>query len=133
MKVDGIFEVAIKVKNLDASAKFYQEVIGLNKGLYDESRRWLFLWVGTNNGMVVLQEDKDGCPRQHFAFRVQESDLNGLKEHLEKSGVVVEGPVSLDWMNAVSVYFADPDGHDLEFCAIRNASFAPTLNRRQEP
>jgi catechol-2,3-dioxygenase len=84
MKVDGVFEVAIKVKNLDASAKFYQEVIGFKKGLYDETRRWLFLWVGSNNGMLVLQEDKESCPRQHFAFRVQESDLNGLKEILEK-------------------------------------------------
>jgi catechol-2,3-dioxygenase len=30
------------------------------------------------------------------------------------------GPVSLDWMNAVSLYFADPDGHDLELCALRS-------------
>ena len=127
MKVDGVFEVAIKVKNLDASASFYQEAIGFKKGLYDETRRWLFLWVGSNNGMLVLQEDKESCPRQHFAFRVEESDLNGLKENLEERGVVVEGPVSLDWMNAVSLYFADPDGHDVEFCAIRK------LNREQEP
>jgi catechol-2,3-dioxygenase len=130
MKVDGIFEVAIRVKNLDASAKFYQEVIGLKEGLYDEGRRWLFLWVGPKNGMVVLQEDKESFPRQHFAFKVQESDLNGLRENLEKSNVVIEGSVSLDWMNAVSVYFADPDGHDIEFCAIRKT---PTMNRRRRP
>jgi catechol-2,3-dioxygenase len=121
MKVDGIFEVAVRVKNLDASARFYQEVIGLKEGLYDEARRWLFLWVGTNNGMVVLQEDKEIFPRQHFAFRVKESDLIGMKENLERNNVAVEGPVSLDWMNAVSIYFADPDGHDVELCAIRNA------------
>ena len=119
MKIDGIFEVAIKVKDLDISAKFYQEVLGFNKGLYDEKRRWLFLWVGGNKGMVVLQEDNGSFPRQHFAFRVEESELIGLKEYLVKGDVVVEGPVSLDWMNAVSVYFADPDGHDVEFCAIR--------------
>ena len=119
MKIDGIFEVAIKVKNLDISAKFYQDVIGFKKGLYDEKRRWLFLWVGDKKGMVVLQEDNGSFPRQHFAFRVEESQLTGLKEYLVKSDVVVEGPVSLDWMNAVSVYFVDPDGHDVEFCAIR--------------
>jgi lactoylglutathione lyase len=120
MKIDGLFEVAFKVKNLDLSSKFYQEVLGFKKGLYDEKRRWLFLWVGDNNGMVVLQEDKEHWPRQHFAFRVKESELSRLKEYLENNDVVVEGPVSLDWMNAISVYFADPDGHDLEFCAIRN-------------
>ena len=119
MKIDGVFEVALKVKDLDMSSKFYQEVLGFKKGLYDEKRRWLFLWVGNNNGMVVLQEDKGSWPHQHFAFRVDENELNGLKDYLESRDVVVEGPVSLDWMNAVSVYFPDPDGHDLEFCAIR--------------
>ena len=118
MKIDGVFEVALKVKDLDVSSKFYQEVLGFKKGLYDERRRWLFLWVGNNNGMVVLQEDKGSWPRQHFAFRVEEAELNGLKDYLESRNITVEGPVSLDWMNAVSVYFPDPDGHDLEFCAM---------------
>ena len=122
MKIDGIFEVAIKVKNLDISAKFYEEVIGFNKGLYDETRRWLFLWVGDKKGMLVLQEDSRSFPRQHFAFRVEGSELTDMKEHLVKSHVAVEGPVSLDWMNAVSLYFVDPDGHDIEFCAIRNGN-----------
>ena len=124
MKIDGVFEIAIKVMNLDVSAKFYQEVIGFRKGLYDEKRRWLFLWVGDNKGMVVLQEDGWSFPRQHFAFRVEESDLNCLKECLENNDVVVNGPVLLDWMNAVSLYFADPNGHDVEFCAIRNGDEA---------
>ncbi len=120
MKIDGLFEVAFKVKDLEVSSKFYQEVLGLKKGHYDEKRRWLFLWVGNDNGMVVLQEDKGSWPRQHFAFRVGENELNGLKEYLESKDIVVEGPVTLGWMNAVSVYFPDPDGHGLEFCAIRD-------------
>lgn len=130
MKIDGIFEIAIKVKNLDVSAKFYQEVIGFSKGFYDEKRRWLFLWVGNNKGgMVVLQEDKESCVRQHFAFKVEESELNGLKGYLESNGVVVEGPVSLDWMGAASIYFEDPDGHDLEFCAILDCHGKDNLDK----
>jgi len=119
MKIDGLFEVAFKVKNLDVSAEFYQDVLGFKKGLYDEKRRWLFLWVGDNLGMVVLQEDKGNWPRQHFAFRVEEAELHRLKEYLESRNVGVTGPVALDWMNAVSVYFPDPDGHELELCALR--------------
>jgi lactoylglutathione lyase len=118
MKIDGVFEVAVKVKNLAVSSTFYHEVLGFKKGFYDEQRRWLFLWIGDNQGMVVLQEDNGSWPQQHFAFRVDKTELDGLKECLENRNVVVEGPVSLDWMNAVSVYFSDPDGHDLEFCAL---------------
>jgi len=119
MKINGLFEVALKVRNLEESAKFYQEVLGFKKGLYDDKRRWLFLWVGDNSSMIVLQEDSGSWPRQHFAFRVDEAELNGLKQFLERSNIGVNGPVSLDWMNAVSLYFPDPDGHELELCAIR--------------
>jgi lactoylglutathione lyase len=120
MTIDSVFEVAVKVKHLHVSTTFYKEVLGFREGLLDEKRRWLFLWVGSQQGMVVLQEDQGYWPRQHFAFRVRESDLPRLKVQLEDHNIVVEGPVSLDWMNAVSLYFADPDGHDLELCALRS-------------
>ncbi len=119
MKINGVFEVALKVKDLEVAAKFYQEVLGFEPGLRDERRRWLFLWVGGNAGMVVLQEDKGTWPQQHFAFGVDESELGRLKESLERRGMNVLGPVAQDWMNALSLYFTDPDGHDLEFCAVR--------------
>jgi lactoylglutathione lyase len=119
MKIDGLFEVALKVKDLEVSSKFYQDVLGFKKGLYDEERRWLFLWIGDNSGMIVLQEDSGSWPRQHFAFRVDEAELTRLKEFLKSRNVAVNGPVSLTWMNGVSLYFSDPDGHDLELCALR--------------
>ena len=131
MNIDNLFEVAVKVKNLDVSARFYEKVLGFRKGLFDEQRRWLFLWVGNDKGMVVLQEDQGEWPRQHFAFRVGESELAGLKKYLEIRNVTVEGPVSLDWMNAVSVYFSDPDGHDLELCAIRTRDGQQPLGRSE--
>lgn len=118
MKIESLFEVAFKVNDLEVSSKFYQDVLGFKKGYYDETRRWLFLWVGNRSGMVVLQEDKGNWPRQHFAFRVDETELDGLKDYLESQNIVMQGPVLLDWMNAISVYFSDPDGHDLEFCAM---------------
>jgi len=119
VKINGVFEVAVKVKDLDIASKFYQDVLGFKKGLYDESRRWLFLWVGQHTGMVVLQEDKGTWPLQHFAFSVDESALGQLREALESGNIEVEGPVCLEWMNAAALYFSDPDGHALEFCAIR--------------
>jgi hypothetical protein len=58
-------------------------------------------------------------PRQHFPFRVRESDMPELKASPENNDVAVSGPVNLDWMNAVSLYFSDPDGHEVELCALR--------------
>lgn len=118
MKIDGVLEVAIKVRNLEESAAFYEGVLGLERGIYDEPRRWLFLWVGGKEGMIVLQEEKGQWPQQHFAFKVDPHDLSGLKIALEDKGVKVEGPVELEWMNAKSLYFIDPDENSLEFCAL---------------
>ena len=67
--------------------------------------------------MVVLQEDKATWPTQHFAFTVEEADIEAAAAALKKRGVAVEGPVFHKWMPARSVYFSDPDGHELELCA----------------
>ena len=79
-----------------------------------------FLWVGDHAGLIVLQESKDEWPGQHFAFQVDESEIDIIKTELEENGLELKGPVNLDWMNAKSIYFSDPDGNDVELCALLN-------------
>ena len=115
--IRGIYEVAIRVKDLSRSEPFYRETLGLEVGLRDEQRKWLFLRSGGQAGMVVLQEDKSDWPTQHFAFTVSEIDIEAAVTVLLERGVQIEGPMYHEWMPAKSVYFSDPDGHDLELCA----------------
>lgn len=117
IEIRGVYEVAIKVRNLEAAERFYLGVLGLEVGLRDEARRWVFLRAGGSKGMVVLQEDAGDWPRQHFAFRVSEEAMAEATRELSEHGVALEGPMLHDWMPARSVYFTDPDGHDLELCA----------------
>jgi catechol 2,3-dioxygenase-like lactoylglutathione lyase family enzyme len=90
----------------------------LEEGLRDVLRNWLFLYAGGSAGMVVLQEDKGEWPSQHFAFTVSESDIKRAAAMLRDRGVLVSEPVFHEWMNSVSVYFDDPDGHALELLAL---------------
>ena len=117
LPIQGLYEIAIRVRDLDASAVFYRETLGLEVGLRDERRRWLFLRAGGSAGVVLLQEDSGPWPTQHFAFSVEEADLGAAAATLRERGVAVEGPVYHAWMPAQSVYFSDPDGHQLELCA----------------
>ncbi len=114
--IRGVYEVAIRVKNLARAEPFYREVLGLEVGIRDERRNWLFLRAG-DGGMVVLQEDTGDWPTQHFALTVSEADIDKAADALRESGVEVNGPVYHEWMPAKSAYFSDPDGHELELCA----------------
>ena len=117
LPITGIYEVAIKVKDLAAAEKFYREVLDLQVGLRDETRKWLFLRAGGQAGMIVLQEDKGEWPKQHFAFTIAASDVDRAAAILKERGVEIDGPHFHEWMPATSIYFSDPDGHDLELCA----------------
>jgi lactoylglutathione lyase len=117
LPIRGLYEIAIRVKDLPRAEAFYREVLDLQVGIRDESRNWLFLRAGGEAGMIVLQEDKGEWPTQHLAFTVDEADIEHAGELLRAKGVDVQGPHYHEWMPAKSIYFADPDGHDLELCA----------------
>ena len=121
LPIKGLYEVAIRVKDLARAEAFYKDVLGLKEGLRDERRNWLFLYAGGDAGMVVLQEDKGEWPTQHFAFSVNEADLRQAAEMLKEKGVSVSEPVYHQWMKSVSVYFDDPDGHALELLALESS------------
>ena len=115
--IRGVYEVAIRVKNLERAEEFYKGVLGLGDGFRDEKRRWNFLRAGGSAGMVVLQEDPGDWPLQHFAFTAEESEIDAAADELKGKGVKTHGPITHDWMPAKSLYFSDPDGHQLELCA----------------
>ena len=117
LPIKGIYEVAIPVKQLARAEAFYREVLGLEVGIRDERRNWLFLRAGGQAGMIVLQENNGEWRHQHFAFTVADADLDHATALLKERGVAVDGPHYHEWMPARSVYFSDPDGHDLELCA----------------
>ena len=118
LPIRGLYEIAVRVKDLGRAEAFYKGVLGLKEGLRDERRNWLFLYAGGDAGMVVLQEDKGEWPTQHFAFTVSESEIKQAAAMLKEKGVSVSELVYHEWMKSVSVYFDDPDGHALELLAL---------------
>ena len=117
LPIRGLYEVALKVKHLPTAEAFYRNVLGLQVGLRDEKRNWVFLRVGGEAGMIVLQEEQGQWPIQHAAFTVDEQGMEEAITRLQEHGVKLDGPYVHEWMPAKSLYFADPDGNDLELCA----------------
>jgi catechol 2,3-dioxygenase-like lactoylglutathione lyase family enzyme len=117
LPIRGLYEVAVRVKSLPRAEAFYRDTLGFEVAIRDPRRPMLFLRVGGDAAMVVLQEDPGEFPKLHFAFAIAEAEIDRAATVLRERGLAVKGPVSHDWMPARSVYFADPDGHELELCA----------------
>jgi len=67
--------------------------------------------------VVVLQEHDGAFPSYHFAFTVDESDLERAATVLREASVPTRGPISCNWIPGTSLYFEHLDGHELELFA----------------
>jgi len=125
-RLNGIIETAIHVRDLSASACFYQEVLGLD--LIEHSERLcalsvagrhlllLFLEGGTSEPLEIpggIIPPHGGSGPLHFAFAIDRTELASWEHRLREKGVAVESRV--DWeLGGTSLYFRDPDGHSVE-------------------
>ena len=103
-----------------ALTAWYRDVLGLE-------RRYEDVWgdvpavVGAGTTALALfpaRVPEPGPPPgrevlavRHIAFRVGRADFAQARTHLEACGIV---PTFEDHVAAHSLYFADPDGHQLE-------------------
>jgi len=80
LPIRGVYEVAIRVRDLVRAEAFYREVLGLQVGIRDDARRRVFLRAGGQAGMIVLIEEPGDWPRQHLAFTVDAADIDAAAD-----------------------------------------------------
>jgi catechol 2,3-dioxygenase-like lactoylglutathione lyase family enzyme len=117
--VEGIDHVALAVRDVAASARWYREVLGLERR-YEEvwgdfpavvcaGATCLALFpVGTDRPQPL---PRDAIAVRHVAFRVDRENFARAQVALRARGLAYTVE---DHAAALSVYFADPDGHRLE-------------------
>ena len=119
-RVEGLDHVALAVRDVRASAQWYCDVLGLVR-LYESESGDHPAMVGVGNTMLALfpglgpdpkpRPGKDVIAVRHVAFRTDASGLIEARRELEESGIAFE---LQDHGIAHSIYFFDPDGHELE-------------------
>ena len=125
--ISGLYETHLFVADLQRSAQFYGDLLGLQLAFRDETRALAFYWVGAPGQSFVglWQKQPAEIIRQHLAFEVALDDLERGIASLTAHGIAVKNffdqptdvPSVFGWMPAASIYFDDPDGHLLEFIA----------------
>jgi catechol 2,3-dioxygenase-like lactoylglutathione lyase family enzyme len=122
-----MLEYGLYVQDVSRSSAFYQDLFGFPVLVSQE--RIAALDVGSQQVLLLFKQGAssepmtvpeggvlpphDGEGTSHFAFAIEESDLQQWKLWLREHDVEVESEIQWE-RGGRSLYFRDPDGHLLE-------------------
>ena len=125
-RVSGLLETSLYVRDVNASAAFYQRVFGFEVLLREDRMVGLAVPGGTvlllfhRGGSVQpspvpggIIPAHDGHGTLHLCFAIPLAALHDWERHLATEGIPVESRVTQSF-GGTSLYFRDPDGHSLE-------------------
>ncbi len=117
MQLEGIDHVALGVRDIEQSVKWYIEVLGFER-LHDGVWNGVPTFIGKGNtGIALFPASPDAKPTSsshrelrmlHLAFRATRQNFLAAQRELEKRGIKFEFQ---DHEISHSIYFRDPDGH----------------------
>lgn len=127
--IRGIAEIVLSVHDLDASLRFYRDMLGLTL-VSEPGFRPVFLRAGnaavTVPQLIVLAPlppdtppfpaAKPGRTLHHLAFELAPADFDAMRDHLAAHGLAIrtgQHPV----IPSRTLYVDDPDGNEVEFIA----------------
>jgi catechol 2,3-dioxygenase-like lactoylglutathione lyase family enzyme len=119
-EIDGLDHVALSVRDVGRSARWYSDVFGF-KRLHEDKWNGIPAFVGNADASIALfpasQEIGSGSPDRaavrtlHFAFRTDRENFSHAQDDLKKRAIPFEFE---DHEVSHSIYFRDPDGHKIE-------------------
>jgi catechol 2,3-dioxygenase-like lactoylglutathione lyase family enzyme len=125
--IRGISELVLVVTDVARSTAFYRDVVGLTvERTPSDEWTWFILRppphpqrLALHKGSLLFEEHSPLPEGKrfgpvHFAFEVARDEVDSHLDRLRRASVPVHGPMRLEWMQATSWYFYDPDGNMLE-------------------
>jgi catechol-2,3-dioxygenase len=127
--IGGLGEIALRINDLDAMQKFYEEVIRLP--LMTRVRNCAFFRIANGYGdtQVLALFDRSNSPGywgtrattstiDHIAFEIRLSDFENELNRLRALGLQVE-TAEHSWVHWRSLYVTDPEGNQVELGMLR--------------
>jgi catechol 2,3-dioxygenase-like lactoylglutathione lyase family enzyme len=125
--VAGISELVLEISDLDAARHFYRDVLGFEETLYGEGAEGRYWYLVGETALLGLWTEQVGLAggrggaHVHYAFHVDDGEIDGIKDRIEAADTEVEGPIKLGPGRAI--YVTDPDGNVVEFWSQDMAAY----------
>lgn len=123
-EIECLDHIAIRVKDMEASAKWYEKVLGLKRY---EVKEWgpfpIFLLAGRTGIALfpastddpLLDPNSKNVKIDHFAFSVTKDNFAKARKKYEDLGISYN---LQDHHHFHSIYTTDPDGHIVELTTL---------------
>jgi catechol 2,3-dioxygenase-like lactoylglutathione lyase family enzyme len=135
--VSGISELVLEVFDLETARHFYRDVLGFEETLHGEGAEGRYWYLVGDTARLGLWTEQVGLAggrggaHVHYAFNVDDAEIDGLKARIEGAGAEVEGPIQLGPGRAI--YVTDPDGNVVEFWSQDMAEYTEGARAGGEP
>jgi catechol 2,3-dioxygenase-like lactoylglutathione lyase family enzyme len=119
MELEGIDHVALSVRDVERAAQWYIDILGFeprHAGMWDG----VPTFIGKGQTAIALfpvrserptSSSRAGIRVLHLAFRADRKNFLVAQDELKRRGIPFEFQ---DHEISNSIYFYDPDGHELE-------------------
>lgn len=116
MQIEELNHVAIYVKDLDKSIRFYQETLGFKsipRPAFDFQGAWFRLGEHQELHLIAVRNEELKIVRQnHFALKVK--SIREVEAHFKVKKIPYSGPKPRP-DGALQIFIQDPDGYFIEF------------------
>ncbi|MDX2159285.1 MAG: VOC family protein [Hyphomicrobiaceae bacterium] len=132
MKPEGVLETVLYARDLEATERFWRDVLGLEP-FHTLPGRQIFYRCG-DQVLLIFNPDATQVPPKpgtlpvpphgatgegHVCFRASADEIEAWRARLEDKGVAIEADFVWPASGGRSIYFRDPAGNCLEFAEPR--------------
>jgi catechol 2,3-dioxygenase-like lactoylglutathione lyase family enzyme len=111
--IERISAITLKVAHMDASVRFYRDVLGMEPLYGEPNAGFSSLRVPGNEFPIInLQQDRPAIDWGRMIFHV--ADVDAFWAHLKEKGFEPDTPRDAPWGERY-FHLHDPDGHQLSF------------------